>query len=66
MGIFRFLSYQVGMADIEKLVDDVMETVSELGDDMDVFTQRESMEFYEGVAHQCNTRAQALLEELDS
>lgn len=54
------------MADIEKLVDDVMETVSELGDDMDVFTQRESMEFYEGVAHQCNTRAQALLEELDS
>lgn len=50
--------------DVQALIDIAMEEVSEIGDDTDRLTQRESAEFYEGVASQCDTRARAIREEM--
>lgn len=52
------------MPDIDQLCEEAMEQIGEIGDDTQLLSAAESLEFYEGVASLCETRAAALREDM--
>jgi hypothetical protein len=50
--------------DIENLISEAMDTVTDLGDDTNRLSQQQSAEFYEGVAEECLARAGTIRSEM--
>lgn len=49
---------------IDEAVDAMVETISEVGDDMTLFTMAEALAFYEGVAGAMRVRVETLRSEM--